>query len=803
MLQTTVGRVLTPPGAVPFVRQQLLQLVALMFKRDWLSGAGDASERLLSQATQLLEATESAPQALGLQLLLAALNEFSFTRLTAVGMTWEFHLQARYAFQQSSLPRFFRITVDWLRAWEARSGEEGEGAAAALEMASVVLHWNFQSKEAAAAAPTAGSVWATEQTAKDESLSPPASWRPALTGEGGLALLSVLFGGAARWRENPHLSRHYREALLGLARLDGGPIELWEDSATRMAWQQAAIGGTLSWLGALQEPAATGVEVRDACALLQRLLDSGGGSAREAISAWGADGAAAVGVIAAVCIRACALDDEGRSYASPADVRAAEEEWQHEAVRSALQVWCALISGCSPPRGTQEVASAVSQHSPSVLEAYLSWRLVWAVAEAAEAEGAEIEHEWEDAAAEREAEEGAEGEARLVGRLAQSCAAHALPLLGQLLQATAAAAGQAVSSAPALEAQLPALDLSRLGLQDTEAQCAARQEQLCSAIEVVASALTGRPRLTGALGTGGRSAVPADLGVAAASGPAGTAAVLGLVDALLTCVEAIFGQRDASPYTVETALEALRALCHVYCGVVPGSSVSHGLPSSLLEELAPPTHAQAVPRAAQRVERAIGSALTCIGHWGGTEPSVARSSSQLLLTLGHTPPLRAYLLGHSAGWVALHGAICGIGDSSASASAVSALAPGHLRCVVEALCRAGLATHADAAGAYGSKEGATYYAGIDASFGAALTSLASEGRQPLGPSLPFHLLIGAFSLQAGLAGGRRTGPIVRCYGFLEVAVVCAALLLRHQKLPQPLPSTAHGWPRCCLYCPLY
>jgi len=283
--------------------------------------------------------------------------------------------------------------------------------------------------------------------------------------------------------------------------------------------------------------------------------------------------------------------------------------------------------------------------------------------------------------------------------------------------------------------------------------------------------------------------------------------VLGLVDALLTCVEAIFGQRDASPYTVETALEALRALCHVYCGVVPGSSVSHGLPSSLLEELAPPTHAQAGPRAAQRVERAIGSALTCIGHWGGTEPSVARSSSQLLLTLGHTPPLRAYLLGHSAGWVALHGAICGSGDSSASASAVSALAPGHLRCVVEALCRAGLATHADAAGAYGSKEGATYYAGIDAAFGAALASLASEGRQPLGfvhtAHCPSHLLIGAFSLQAGLVDGRRTGPIVWCYGFLEVAVVCAALLLLHQKLPQPLPSTAHDWPRFCLCYRLY
>ena len=339
MLQTTISRVLTPPGAVPFVRQQLLQLVALMFKRVWLSdGAAAAKDALVAQVSQLLGAPQDSAQSLGIQLLLAVLNEFSFSRLTAVGMTWEFHLLARYSFQQDSLLRFFSIIVEWLDAWEGRVGEGSEGAAAALEMTSVVLDWNFLSKEAAASAPAAGSVWATESAIKDEILNPPVSWRSILTGAGGLRLLNVLFSGATRHRNNPHLTRHYREALLGIARLGGG--DLWENAGVRAGWQQAAIGGTLAWLQGLQEPAASGDQVRDACGLLLRLLNGGAGAALCCWGDGGAEGARAVGVIAQVCVRACALqNDDGSPYTSTDEVRSAQEEWQQEGVVSALRLW--------------------------------------------------------------------------------------------------------------------------------------------------------------------------------------------------------------------------------------------------------------------------------------------------------------------------------------------------------------------------------------------------------------------------------------------------------------------------------
>lgn len=196
--------------------------------------------------------------------------------------------------------------------------------------------------------------------------------------------------------------------------------------------------------------------------------------------------------------------------------------------------------------GMEQVA-AIAENSPAVLEAYLAWRVAWAVAEAEEAEGEEVEDGWDEMQAEREAEDGTQGETRLAGRLAQSCAAHALPLLAQLLEATVAAANDPTGGITM--GHLPAaLDVSRFGLAAEEAR-AARQEQLCSVVEVVAATLTGRPRLTGQLGQGGRPTVPAEL-ASAASGAVGVAPLLGLVDGLITIAEAVIVSTDKSLLTL-------------------------------------------------------------------------------------------------------------------------------------------------------------------------------------------------------------------------------------------------------------
>jgi hypothetical protein len=111
ILHSTVQRLCSPPGAQPFLRQQLLQLVALLHKRAWLMPAaeGGGGAGLQQRALQLCAGGQPPQsQALGLQLLEAVLSEFSFSRLTAVGMTVEFHIEARLTFQRGQLLAYVR-----------------------------------------------------------------------------------------------------------------------------------------------------------------------------------------------------------------------------------------------------------------------------------------------------------------------------------------------------------------------------------------------------------------------------------------------------------------------------------------------------------------------------------------------------------------------------------------------------------------------------------------------------------------------------------------------------------------------
>ena len=143
IMASSLSQVATPgrPSSQLFVRAQLLQLLALMYKKVWLSPDGaTAVEGLRSRVGQLL-GDMGELQCAGLQLLLAVLSEFSFTRLTAVGMTWEFHIAARHAFQQSQLLDYFRYAVDWLGRWAQAGGalQQADATAAALGVAAAAL----------------------------------------------------------------------------------------------------------------------------------------------------------------------------------------------------------------------------------------------------------------------------------------------------------------------------------------------------------------------------------------------------------------------------------------------------------------------------------------------------------------------------------------------------------------------------------------------------------------------------------------------------------------------------------------
>ena len=76
MLEHTVARY--GDGALEsVVQQQLLQLIALCYKRGWLEDDGGSREGLMQTVTQLLQSGQPRLQALAFQLTVALTNEFS------------------------------------------------------------------------------------------------------------------------------------------------------------------------------------------------------------------------------------------------------------------------------------------------------------------------------------------------------------------------------------------------------------------------------------------------------------------------------------------------------------------------------------------------------------------------------------------------------------------------------------------------------------------------------------------------------------------------------------------------------
>lgn len=90
------------------------------------------------------------------------------------------------------------------------------------------------------------------------------------------------------------------------------------------------------------------------------------------------------------------------------------------------------------------------------------------------------------------------------------------------------------------------------------------------------------------------------------------------------------------------------------------------------------------------------------------------------------------------------------------AAPVGKLAPGQLRCVVEAVCRGGLSTHAEAmsGGGGGTQQGSQYYSGVDAAFGGVLVTLVSEPAKSwkLSADLPDSIVLRLRWAVCGLRG---------------------------------------------------
>eukprot|EP01050_Picozoa_sp_SAG11_P036037 SAG11_NODE_13513_length_651_cov_1.632246_1_plen_165_part_00 len=126
--------------------------------------------------------------------MLALADEFSFTRKSAVAMSWEFHLKSRSAFQANELQRILVMTVEILGR-QLAAGSFNQALEPSLALALSILSWDF--KKATSRQTVMNGFFVTEaevrESAETQYLKPDPSWRPTVSNP----QLMEVFGGSA------------------------------------------------------------------------------------------------------------------------------------------------------------------------------------------------------------------------------------------------------------------------------------------------------------------------------------------------------------------------------------------------------------------------------------------------------------------------------------------------------------------------------------------------------------------------------------------------------------------------------
>eukprot|EP01052_Picozoa_sp_SAG31_P028020 SAG31_NODE_2670_length_5271_cov_4.007541_4_plen_478_part_00 len=420
---------------------------------------------------------------------------------------------------------------------------------------------------------------------------------------------------------------------------------------------------------------------------------------------------------------------------------------------------------------------AIGQLTPAVFEAYLSWRLQWAAAEAVAGDEQEIEHEWEKLMQQREDEDGAAAEAQLAGRVGGFRSGEALEVLVTAMKDVA----------------------GRLESSSSEVQ-----EQLCAILELAAVILTGRPRLTAAQsplrGRAAHSSLPHDIRVMSAQS-GGEVPVLVAIQTLQDVASHFMDLLHAhhshgnvgsdvgpSPFLAQTLLETLATVIFTFVALDSSMAERAGTGAVLVAAFASASasgtagadHSVGSAAVTGFVEFAMSFALQMLRGWH-TEPGVVHAAATLFRALSGKRALRPYLLVQSAGWqnFALYVTSSPSMEGGASAAAAAAMELGGManddaQMLVEALCRAGLSSAHDTRMAVDG-----YFEAIRARFVAPIVAAAQA--LPHGDVVPVNSLLSICIGMRGITASSESEHAVALYGALVLPVL------------QQMPALINHW----------
>ncbi|XP_012543865.1 exportin-4 [Bombyx mori] len=205
----------------PFLREKLLQTIAIIIKRGSIDDGGRERKALLSELEKIILGSPINQQKLACSLILAIMQEYAITvKSTDVGLIWEIHFRLKKSFEAVDLKRIFRFTVGVLeqiiRSGHCLEGEQMNLTKQLLTIVETVLCWSHVSPLLSKR--LIGAFEAIYESDTAPALRLNLNWKDTIMQP---ELLALLFEIHMYVRTNPELASPSLTCLVQLASLSG------------------------------------------------------------------------------------------------------------------------------------------------------------------------------------------------------------------------------------------------------------------------------------------------------------------------------------------------------------------------------------------------------------------------------------------------------------------------------------------------------------------------------------------------------------------------------------------------------
>ncbi|ORY03726.1 hypothetical protein K493DRAFT_311626 [Basidiobolus meristosporus CBS 931.73] len=354
------------PTLERYVCEQVLQVVAVIMKRSWQDLSDEEKESAFQGILGLIQANAHG-QTLGIRLFSALTDEFSSTKASSIGLSWDFHFACKQSFERVYLRKILeqdlKILHEQLSRGDALHGAKcSEGLKATVSLAERILTWEFSEQCGQLMVGSFGD--ASDELVKKLVL--PEDWTEILLNHDVLNLFFQLYTVVQR---DEGAANHSRQCLVQLSGLRG---PMFANEEVLCSYASCMLRGQLQLITSLsgmihQENFEFGPAVLGVCEMINRLVDTVKLAVLCQMSEF-FQYMTEIGKLTSTCLQHAATE--------------VDDTWNMEAFDQLLEMWVTLVSKATDPyqSDAEPLKSSgfipfLTNASSHVVEAYVQVRL--------------------------------------------------------------------------------------------------------------------------------------------------------------------------------------------------------------------------------------------------------------------------------------------------------------------------------------------------------------------------------------------------------------------------------------------